>query len=108
MITFDNIEFKPHGVGNGVHGLIFFPGGYGLSVVRFRHPFGGGSYTSNDTEDYEVAIIKGTKNQWEICYDTKLTNDVLGFQTKEDINKIINHVQRLYNDENNWDNIPGN
>jgi hypothetical protein len=102
MITFDNIEFKTHASGDGVHGLIFFPGGYGLSVVRFRNPFGrGGSYTSNDTEDYEVAIIKGTKDQWEICYDTKLTNDVLGFQTKEDINKIISHVQRLYNDENN-------
>ena len=109
MVTFDNIEFRSHTNGEGSHGLIFFPGGYGLSVVRFRNPFGGGgSYTSNDTEDYEVAIIKGTKDQWEICYDTKLTNDVLGFQTKEDINKIINHVQRLYNDENNWDNIPGN
>jgi len=108
MITFDNIEFKQHVTGNGVHGLIFFPGGYGLSVVRYRHPSGGGSYTSNDTEDYEVAIIKGRKGNWKICYDTILTNDVLGFQTKEDINKIINHVQRLYNDENNWDNIPGN
>jgi hypothetical protein len=82
--------------------LIFFPGGYGLSVVRFRNPFGGGgSYTSNDIEDYEVAIIKGRKGNWEICYDTILTNDVLGFQTKEDINKIISHVQRLYDDENN-------
>ena len=96
MITFDDIEFKPHGIGDGIHGLLFFPGGYGLSVVRFRNPFGGGgSYTSNDIEDYEVAIIKGTKDQWDICYDTKITNDVLGFQTKENINDIINHIMRL-------------
>jgi len=101
MITFDDIEFKPHTSGNGVHGMIFFPGGYGLSVVRYRHPFGGGSYTSIDIEDYEVAVIKGRKGNWKIDYDTKLTSDVLGYQTKEDINKIINHVQRLYNDENN-------
>jgi hypothetical protein len=97
MITFDDIEFKPHGIGDGIHGLLFFPGGYGLSVVRFRNPFGGGgSYTSNDIEDYEVAIIKGTKDQWDICYDTKITNDVLGFQTKENINDIINHIMRLH------------
>jgi hypothetical protein len=96
MITFDNIEFKTHASGDGVHGLIFFPGGYGLSVVRYRNPFGGGSYTSNSVEDYEVAIIKGRKGNWEICYDTKITNDVLGFQTKEDINNIIKHVIRLH------------
>ncbi len=96
MITFDDIEFKPHAIGDGVHGLLFFPGGYGLSVVRFSNPFGGGSYTSNDIEDYEVAIIKGTKDQWDICYDTKITNDVLGFQTKENINDIINHIMRLH------------
>jgi hypothetical protein len=96
MVTFDDIEFKIHVSGDGVHGLIFFPGGYGLSVVRYRNPFGGGSYTSNDIEDYEVAIIKGRKGNWEICYDTKITNDVLGFQTKEDINNIIKHVIRLH------------
>jgi hypothetical protein len=96
MITFDDIEFKQHVSGDGVHGLIFFPGGYGLSVVRYRNPFGGGSYTSNSVEDYEVAIIKGRKGNWEICYDTKITNDVLGFQTKEDINNIIKHVIRLH------------
>ncbi len=101
MFTFDDIEFKPHGVGEGLHGLIFFPGGYGLSVVRFKHPgsLRYSSYTDDDT--WEVAIIEGTKNQWEICYDTEITKDVLGWQTEEDINKIIKHVQRLYNDENN-------
>jgi len=92
--TFDDIEFKPHGIGNGVHGLLFFPGGYGISVVRFKSPFGGGgSYTSDD-DDYEVAVIKGTKDDWEISYDTKITNDVLGYQTKEDINKLITQILR--------------
>lgn len=94
MITFDDIEFNPHAIGNGVHGLLFFPGGYGISVVRFKSPFGGGSYTSYDVDDYEVAVIKGTKDNWEICYDKKITNDVLGYQTKEDINKLIIQILR--------------
>jgi hypothetical protein len=101
MITFDNIEFKPHTNGEGSHGLIFFPGGYGLSVIRFKHPYRNHFSTYTNDKTWEVAILKGTKEQWEICYDTEITNDVLGHQTKEDINKIIKHVQRLYNDENN-------
>ena len=105
MITFDDIEFEPHKSGYGQQGLIFFPGGYGLSAVRFLTPSGFYSYTDDNT--WEVAILKGTKNQWEICYDTEITNDVLAYQTEEDINKIIKHVQRLYNDENNWDYISG-
>ena len=80
-------------------GLIFFPGGYGLSVVRFLTPSGFYSYTDDNT--WEVAILKGDKDNWEICYDTEITDDVLGYQTEEDINRIIKHVQRLYNDENN-------
>jgi hypothetical protein len=97
MVTFDDIVFKPHSIGNGVQGKLFFPGGYGISVVRFRSPYGGtGSYTSNDVEDYEVAILKGTEDDWEICYDTHFTNDVLGHQTKEDINKILSHLIRMH------------
>jgi len=98
MVTFDDIVFKPHPVGEGVQGKLFFPGGYGISVVRFRSHFGSftGSYTSNTVEDYEVAILKGTEDDWEICYDTHFTSDVLGYQTKEDINKIISHLIRMH------------
>jgi hypothetical protein len=97
MVTFEDIKFKPHQIGNGVQGKLFFPGGYGISVVRFKSPFGGnGSYTSNDVEDYEVAILKGDENDWEVCYDTHFTSDVLGYQTKEDINKIISHLIRMH------------
>ena len=39
MITFKDIEFRQHNAGEGSQGLIFFPGGYGLSLVRFKHPY---------------------------------------------------------------------
>ena len=38
MKSFKDIEFKPHSFGEGLHGLIFFDNGYGLSVVRFKSP----------------------------------------------------------------------
>jgi len=100
MVTFKDIKFKPHPFGDGVHGKIFFPNGYGLSVVRFKAPGGYryGSYTNDIT--WEVGIIKGTPKKWELCYDTDITNDVLGHQTEEDINKIIKHIMRLPNENN--------
>lgn len=101
MVTFKDIEFRPHSTGEGLHGMIFFPGGYGLSVVRFKYPYSNRYLSYTDDKTWEVAIIKGTKDQWEICYETQITNDVLTYQTEEDINKIIKHIKRLYNGENN-------
>jgi len=97
MVTFKDIELKPHPVGDGLLGRIFFPGGYGLSIVRFKIPGSNrySSYTSNDDE-WEVAILKSDENGWDICYDTKLTGDVLGYQTEEDIDRIIQHIIRLH------------
>ena len=62
MKSFKDIEFKPHSFGEGVHGLLFFPNGYGVSVVRYKNPISKSfsSYTSNDSE-WEVAIIYGNK-----------------------------------------------
>jgi len=58
-------------------------------------PFGGGGSYTSSKDDWEVAIIKGDKDKWEITYDTPITNDVLGYQTKEDINKLIVTVLRF-------------
>ena len=88
MITFKDIEFRQHNAGEGSQGLIFFPGGYGLSVVRFKHPYSTRYSSYTDDKTWEVAILKGTKEQWEICYDTEITNDVLTYKTEEDINKM--------------------
>ena len=99
MVKFSDIQFRPHPnpFCDGLQGLIFFPGGYGLSVVRFKSPFGDRylSYTSNEDE-WEVAILKGDENNWDICYDTIISNDVLGYQTKEDIEQIMRYLIRLH------------
>ena len=108
MITFNDIEFRQHPTGEGSQGLIFFPGGYGLSVVRLKHPYSTRYSSYTDDKTWEVAILKGTKNHWEICYETELTNDVLTYQTEEDINRIIKHVVRLYDNGKNRSDISGN
>jgi hypothetical protein len=89
-MKFTDLEFEPHPhYPDGVHARYFFPNGYGVSVVKFP-----GSYGFQDGL-YEVAIIKGTKENYEICYDTPITDDVLGHRDEQDIENILEEVQAL-------------
>jgi hypothetical protein len=96
MKSFKDIKFKPHSLGNGLHGLIFFDNGYGLSVVRFKNPKSEtySSYTSNDNE-WEVAVIYGNEKDWDISYNTHITNDVLGYLTEGEVDWVMLQVQEL-------------
>jgi hypothetical protein len=90
MKTFKDLEFKKHlAFKGGVHALIFFPNGYGASVVN-----GDGSYTSNNTQ-YELAVLKGNKDDWGLNYDTHITDDVLGYLSSEDVTEIMKKIQSL-------------
>lgn len=51
----------------------FFENGYGVSVIRTAHSYGG------QIGLYEVAVLKGTPEQYELCYDSGLTEDVIGW-----------------------------
>jgi hypothetical protein len=97
MKSFKDIEFKSHSFGEGVHGLLFFPNGYGVSVVRFKRPYsdrGYGSYTSNENE-WEVAVLYGNENEWDITYNTEITDDVLGHLTEGEVDWVMLQVQQL-------------
>ena len=96
MSPFEEIKFEPHQVGEGKQGKLFLPNGYGISVVRFKMPgsIGYGSYCDGNT--WEVAIIKGTPDNWDITYDTQFTSDVLGYQTEDDINEILKKLRRIH------------
>lgn len=98
MKSFKDIEFKPHKFGEGLHGLIFFDNGYGVSVVRYKGAYsnnnGYSSYTSNDSE-WEVAVIYGNEKDWEISYNTHITDDVLGHLTEGEVDWVMIQVQEL-------------
>lgn len=95
MKTFRDLKFGPHPNGNGKAARLFFPNGYGVSVVRFK--IGGylmGSYTTDDTE-WELAVLKGTEDEWDLCYTTPITDDVIGHLKASDVTKIMKKVQKL-------------
>jgi hypothetical protein len=97
MKTFNDLEFKEHtGYKQGKSATMFFPNGYGVSVVRFRLSNGKSysSYTSDETE-WELAVLKGTPESATIAYDTPITDDVIGHITDNEVTEIMEKVQKL-------------
>jgi hypothetical protein len=90
-MNFGDLEFFPHCnyPYSGIQAKHFFPNGYGVSVVKFP-----GSYGA-EAGLYEVAILKGLEEDWEICYDTPITDDVIGYQSVEDIDNLLSQVESL-------------
>ena len=86
-MTFKDLDWKP--LYDGVQGLLFFPNGYGISVVRHKFSYG------SDRGLYEIAVLKGTKDDFQLCYTTRITNDVLGYQSEDDVTQVMRRIQRL-------------
>jgi hypothetical protein len=86
MKTFNDLEFVPHTAGmGGVMSRIYFENGYGASVVNTPYTYGG------DKGLYELAVIKDD----ELCYDTPITNDVIGYLRPEDVTDVMEKIQQL-------------
>ena len=87
MKTFKDIVFKtnPMGADFGIVSRTKFDNGYEASVVKSEHSYGGKDGL------YELAIFKDD----EICYDTPITNDVLGYLTDKDVTEALIKIQQL-------------
>ncbi len=95
MKTFKDLKFESHPHDeNGLSAKIFFPNGYGASVVRFKVGGSYGSYTDNDNE-WELAVLEGKEGSWGLCYTTPITNDVEGHLSEEDVSKMLLDIQQL-------------
>ena len=87
MKTFKDIEFKqnPMGADFGIVSRTQFDNGYEVSVVKSEYTYGG----SNGL--YELAVFK----DGEICYDTPITDDVIGYLRPEDVTDVMTKIQQL-------------
>lgn len=76
-----------------------FPNGYGASVVQYESPF------SVKPNGWELAVIKldNVTDEWHLCYDTPITDDVIQDLTGEDICTILGEIICLPRKENNND-----
>jgi hypothetical protein len=54
--------------------------------VKHEHSYGG------DKGLYELAVLD---NEGQICYDTTITNDVIGYLRPEDVTDVMEKIQKL-------------
>ena len=68
-----------------------FDNGYGASVIS------GGTYTYGGDEGLkELAVIKFYDgDKWHLCYETEITDDVLGYLTDEDVSDLLVQIEAL-------------
>ena len=87
MKTFKDLVFEQHpnfGIGGfTTQSTMKFENGYGVSVIT-------GGYGS-ESEPYEVAVLF----EGDLCYTTHITDDVMGYQTADNVTKIMKQVQEL-------------
>ena len=86
MKTFKDLQFKPHpNWSDGVQATMDFDNGYGVSVIKSEFSYGGSD------GKYELAVIK----DGQCCYDTPITDDVLGHLEESDVTDAMKKVQEL-------------
>jgi hypothetical protein len=87
MKTFKDLEFKPHPNNmGGVQAIERFENGYGASVVCTPYTYGGKEGL------YELAVLGGDGH---LTYDTPITNDVLGYLSKQEVTEVLIKIQQL-------------
>lgn len=85
MKTFDDLKFGQGFSPSVKRARLKFKNGYGVSVIT-----GKGTYTNN-SDEYELAVLKGEY----ICYDTPITDDVIGYLSKDEVTELMKQIQLL-------------
>jgi len=76
-------------LGNKEQYIYKFPNNYGASVIR-----GYGTFGSKEGL-FELAVLRWKGNTSELCYETEITDDVLGYLNDEEVAKTLDEIKQL-------------
>lgn len=76
---------KTKNVINEYHKVVKFDNGYSASIVCNHMSYG------HESGLFEVAVLKGN----DICYDTPVTNDVVGFCDFAEVVEVLEKIKNL-------------
>lgn len=77
---------------SGYQMIVKFDNGFGASIINNIY-----SHTRNDQE-FELAVIEKTgeeQNDWELCYTTEITDDIIGYLSEEEIIEYLYKIKDL-------------
>ena len=87
MATFQDLKFSElDNEGYGIRAFIKFDNGYGASIIRTEHSYGGKAGL------YELAVLD---KDGEMCYDTPVTSDTLGWLKEDDVTAALQRIEAL-------------
>lgn len=86
--------FKNRELNGGIQYVVRFKNNYGASIVQHSFSYG------KDDNLWELAVIiyeKDAKDDFnfELCYSTEITDDVIGFLSEEEVNEIVGKIEKL-------------
>lgn len=84
-VKISDLVFEANKTSGGSRAISNFDNGYQASVIT-----GGWAYATEDAP-YEIAVMCN----YDLCYDTPITNDVLGYLTEEAANDILQQIANL-------------
>jgi len=70
---------------NQIQKIYSFPNGYGASVIKGPYSYGG------PDGKWELAVLKND----EICYDTPITDDVVGRLNDPEVDRLLRQISQL-------------
>lgn len=86
------VEKKPKN--GGIHYVFRFENGYGASVIKGPWTYGG------PLDLWEMAVVRffgeGSMD-YNLDYDTEITDDVCGYETDDDIRELLARIKALEN-----------
>ena len=78
-------EYEEKDVWDGYRYVASFDNGYGISIVKHKYSYG------SEDDMWEIAVMKGE----EICYDTPITDDVIGWLSPDEVMDYAMEIKAL-------------
>lgn len=91
---FDENIIERQGKLGGIQYIFRFKNGYGASVIKSNYSYG------SEDDLWEVAVLEFMSededdDDYNLTYDTDITNDVLGFLDDDEVLEVLRDINEL-------------